>query len=165
MARERLDNARWAFASNCFVCEAANQAGLRIEFFCDRDRASVVADFALGAAFSGAPRYVHGGLVAAVLDEAMAWAAIALAQRFALTRQLQVAFHRPVHVGRPHTVEARLAPGSGRDGELETTALVLRPDGTACASATARLVVLGEAQAVEATGVTELRGARRYVDG
>jgi hypothetical protein len=67
MELEPLNNARWGFASNCFVCEDANDEGLRVRFFCDRDRGAVVADFTLSDAFSGAPRYLHGGVVAAVL--------------------------------------------------------------------------------------------------
>lgn len=71
---ERLENSRWGFESNCFVCEAANPAGLGVEFFADTDDDAVVADFSLDQRFSGAPSYVHGGVVLAVLDEAMAWA-------------------------------------------------------------------------------------------
>ncbi len=74
-----LENARWGFESNCFVCEPRNDAGLRIPFFHDEASATVTATFTLDDRFSGAPSYLHGGVLLAVLDEAMAWATIALA--------------------------------------------------------------------------------------
>lgn len=130
MTSHRLDNARWGFRSNCFACEASNPAGLGLEFFHD-DRAHVVrADFNLGDAFSGAPAYVHGGIVLAVMDEAMAWAAIAIAHTWALTAQTSATFVRPVLVGQPHTVVAHLE-ARGDDGTLRLSAEVLRGDGAA----------------------------------
>jgi acyl-coenzyme A thioesterase PaaI-like protein len=164
MELEPLNNARWGFASNCFVCEDANDEGLRVRFFCDRDRGAVVADFTLSDAFSGAPRYLHGGVVAAVLDEATAWAAIALGESFAVTRQLRVTYELPVHVARPHRVEARLGSDAA-DGARRATAVVMRPDGTVCAIADAELVVLGEAQARDAIGGGELGDARAFLRG
>ena len=62
MALVALDNARWGFVTNCFVCEVSNSAGLRIPFAHDTDRELVVAEFTLNDAFSGAPSWVHGGV-------------------------------------------------------------------------------------------------------
>lgn len=50
---ERLENSRWGFESNCFVCEVANPDGLGIEFFADVDDGAVVVDFTLDQRFSG----------------------------------------------------------------------------------------------------------------
>lgn len=66
------------------------------------------ASFTLDRSFSGAPEYVHGGVVLAILDEAMAWATIALAGRFAVTRQTTATFERPVCVNRAYAVEAKV---------------------------------------------------------
>ena len=41
MVTRPLENARWGFESNCFVCEPRNAAGLRIPFEHD-DEAGVV---------------------------------------------------------------------------------------------------------------------------
>ena len=43
MARIRLHNDDLGYESNCFVCEASNEAGLRIPFFHDTEREMVVA--------------------------------------------------------------------------------------------------------------------------
>ena len=79
---------------------------MRIPFFHDDESDSVVAEFTLDESFSGAPSYVHGGVTLAVLDEAQAWATIAVCGKFAVTVETTTRFHRPVHVGRTFTVEA-----------------------------------------------------------
>jgi acyl-coenzyme A thioesterase PaaI-like protein len=147
----RLQNAAWGFASNCFVCEAANPDGLGIVFFHDTDAGLVSAEFVLGERFSGAPNYVHGGITLAVLDEAMAWAAIALAGSFALTRTTTTRFRRPVRVDRPHRVEGRLEGRNG-DGSLDLSAVVLDAEGRSCAEARADFVPMDAGRAVAAIG-------------
>ena len=150
----RLDNSAWGFESSCFVCEPSNPSGLGIPFFHDEEGGVVVADLSLGERFSGAPRYVHGGVTLAVLDEAMAWAAIALAGTFALTRTTSARFRTPVAVGQPYRVEARLA-GRTDDGGLEMAAAVYDGSGTVCVEASATLVPMDAARATDAIGVVD----------
>lgn len=149
-----LTNDRWGFPSNCFVCEATNEAGLRIPYFHDEANDTVVADFELDDRFSGAPSYVHGGLQLAVLDEAMAWAAIAVAGRWAVTAETSTRFTHPVRVGRQYTVTARITSTiTDDDGGLTASATITDTKERLCAEASATFVVLGEAHAVDATGV------------
>ncbi|MGH9074510.1 MAG: PaaI family thioesterase [Acidimicrobiales bacterium] len=145
-----LTNEAWGFSSNCFVCEPTNDRGLRIPFFHDEEAGAVRAEISLGPAFSGAPRYLHGGVVLAVLDEAMAWAAIALAARFAVTRTTTATFEHPVRVGQPYRVEAHIE--ALVDQEIRASAEVMDADGRCCAKAQAALVPLGPAQAADAVG-------------
>ncbi len=147
---ERLDNSSWGVESNCFVCEEANPAGLGIPFFVDHDHAVVTASFVLDDRFSGAPTYVHGGVVQAVLDEAMAWATIALAGCFAVTKEITVKFRAPVIVGHPYVVRARI----DRDERtlLECSAEIFDEASSRCAEASATFASLGPAQAAEAAG-------------
>ena len=161
---QALTNDRWGFASNCFVCEAGNDAGLRIPFFHNEDTATVTATFELDDRFSGAPSYVHGGLQLAVLDEAMAWATIAVAGRWAVTGETTTRFSHPVRVGRTYTVTARITSEITDDATTLTAAATItdakdRP----CAEASATFVVLGEAQAVEATGAALTNGDNTFV--
>ena len=81
----------------------------------------MVATFSLGDRFSGAPSYVHGGVTLAVLDEAMAWAAIAIGGKFAVTAETTTRFLRPVLVGKTYRVEARLTSQTAE--QIETIAL------------------------------------------
>ena len=156
MSRTHLDNATWGFESNCFVCEATNDQGLRIAFFYDDEADLVSADFTLPAAFSGAPSYVHGGVTLAILDEAMAWATIASKKAFALTRTTTTTFVRAVKIGSQYRVEANVS-GTTDDGELETHAVVLNDRGKTCAEADARFVVMSAEQAASAIG-TKIEG-------
>ncbi len=151
---ERLENSRWGFESSCFVCEDSNDAGLRIPFFHDRAQGEVVATVELDSRFSGAPTYVHGGVVLAVLDEAMAWATIAEAGCFAVTKETTTSFARPVRVGGAYEVRARVV---AEEPELRCEAEVRDEAGKRCASAAATFVALGPAQAVDAIG-SELTG-------
>ena len=145
-----LTNEGWGFASNCFVCEPKNGTGLRIPFHHDEERDEVVADFTLDEDFSGAPSYLHGGIVLAVLDEAMAWAAIAVAGKWAVTKRSTAEFERPVRVGKTYRVVARIDAAS--EHEIEASATVLDHKDRTCTSATAVFAPLAPAQAAEATG-------------
>ena len=145
-----LTNDDWGFESNCFVCEPRNQSGLRIPFFHDAESRTVVAEFTLDGRFSGAPRYVHGGVILALLDEAMAWATIAIAQRFAVTAETTTEFGRPVRLDRPHKVRAWIEASEGND--LLTAAEIIRDDGVRCATARARFAALDLEHVSDATG-------------
>jgi len=150
MGVQRLHNADWGFESNCFVCDPRNAAGLRIPFDHDVDAKSVLAEFTLDDRFSGAPRFVHGGLVLAILDEAMAWATIAVGGKFAVTRDTSTTFEHPVYVGRRYRVEAFVDEAS--DALMKTRAHVLDGKDRPCAYAHATFVVLSAATARAAIG-------------
>lgn len=155
MTLHKLDNARWGLDFSCFVCEQSNPSGLQISFLHDDEAAVVRATFSLGEAFCGAPSYVHGGVVLAVMDEAMAWGAIALARVWALTRHSEATFLRPVRIGQAHEVVARLL-GRGEDGTLSLAAEVVRHDADGaperCAEASATFVTLTDSSARAALG-------------
>ena len=151
MVMTRLSNERWGFATNCFVCEPANGAGLAIPFFHDETDDVVVADFTLDDRFSGAPAYLHGGVTLAILDEAMAWATIAIAGQWAVTHTTATTFHKPVRVGIAYRVEGRVAEVA--ETSIETTGRVIDVRGVVRAEATASFVPLGAAEAVDAIGV------------
>ena len=150
VALHPLTNARWGFESNCFVCEPGNAHGLRIPFFHDDETGVVTADFTLGPEHSGAPHYVHGGVLLAILDEAMAWASIALAGRFAVVQSTATTFDRPVRVDELHRVEATVSDRT--DTAVTARASIVDVAGRPCAEARARLVVLSSAVAGSAIG-------------
>ena len=103
-----LHNDDLGYETNCFVCEQSNADGLRIPFFHDTERNLVSAEFSLSNTFSGAPTVVHGGVSLAVLDEAMAWACIAIGRQWAVTTETSARFHRVVRVGSRYRVEAEV---------------------------------------------------------
>lgn len=161
MAVHPLSNERWGFSSNCFVCEPSNAAGLRIPFEHDDEADVVRATFTLDDRFSGAPNYLHGGVTLAVLDEAMAWAAIAVGGKFAVTTDTSTSFGFGVKVGRTYVVEAAV---DSSDGETMTTsARVLDDQGRSCVTAAATFTVIGAAQALEVLGSDAIGDDRSFL--
>ena len=162
MTLVRLHNDDWGYETNCFVCEQRNERGLRIPFFHDDEAAVIVADLELGHAFSGAPTLLHGGVVLAVLDEAMAWATIAIAHRWALTVETSCRFLAPVAVDVAHRVEAEVVSVDG--DRLACAARVLDAEGERCAEATATFAAIGEATATRFAGGAVADEHRGYLD-
>ncbi|WP_436793789.1 PaaI family thioesterase [Actinospongicola halichondriae] len=148
--KTRLTNEQWGFSSNCFVCEPANGAGLRIPFFHDHERDIVTAEFELTDAFSGAPSYVHGGVSLAVLDEVQAWATIAVAGKFAVTTRTSAEFLRPVRVGKTYTLEGEVVSVDG--DTIATVGRILDPRGEVRVQSEATFLVLSAAIAADAIG-------------
>jgi acyl-CoA thioesterase FadM len=82
----------------------------------------------------------------------MAWAAIAVGGRWAVTGETTTRFEQPAFVGGRYQVTARLDRAEG-DAKLLAAAEITNGAGEVCARAHSTLVVLGEAQAAEAAGV------------
>lgn len=150
----QLHNRDWAYETNCFVCEPTNSAGLQIPFFHDDETASVVADFELSNAYSGAPTLIHGGITLAVLDEAMAWACIAIGHRWAVTSETTTRFERGLNVERPYRVIASITEQGDEQITTAATIVFTPSDGRprTCATASATFTVLGEAQVQRLAG-------------
>jgi uncharacterized protein (TIGR00369 family) len=97
----------------CFGCGPANPRGLQLRFAVSPGGHSYVCEFELGGSFVGPPGHAHGGIIAAVLDEAMG-KANKLKNKVALTRRMAVEYLRPVPLGQPLVVEGRVSRVRGR---------------------------------------------------
>lgn len=150
MALNRLTNEQWGFSSNCFVCEPKNELGLQIPFFHDDERNLVTAAFELSNAFSGAPTYIHGGVILAVLDEVQSWATIAVAGKFAVTTKTATAFDKPVRVGKSYTIEGEIQSIDGVT--IETVGRIVDHRGETRARSESTFQVLSPAVAADAIG-------------
>jgi acyl-coenzyme A thioesterase PaaI-like protein len=158
---ERLENSRWGFGTNCFVCEPANARGLQVPFSHDTERGLVFADFTLGPEFSGAPTYVHGGATLALIDEGMSWATIALSKKFAFTKETSATFDWPVRVDRSYRLEVRVVDEDER--RILAEAVVLDAKQRPCVTARAEMVVLSAAQAADAMGIEPGADEQQYL--
>lgn len=76
--------------------------------------------------FEGPAGYLHGGIIATLLDEAMSKSVRARGLT-AMTRQMEVEYLRPVHSGAPIRLEGRLVRSEGRKHWSE--ARILNPRG------------------------------------
>jgi uncharacterized protein (TIGR00369 family) len=102
--------------NHCFGCGAGNPVGLKLEFAVDeREGAAfrVVARAAISDDYEGPPGYLHGGIIATLLDEAMSKANRAGGVT-AMTRQMQVEYLRPVPSGAAITIRGRVVRSEGR---------------------------------------------------
>lgn len=89
--------------NGCFVCGQDNPRGLQIGFRETGD-GEVEADWTPPVTVEGYEGYVHGGAVAAVLDEAMS-KAVASANATALTAHLEVRYRHPARTGEHYRIE------------------------------------------------------------
>jgi uncharacterized protein (TIGR00369 family) len=117
----------------CFLCGMQNPVGLKLAFYDDLETQQVRSEFVVPDAFQGYPGVVHGGIVAAVLDET-AGRAIMLGgddDNLFATMRLTVRYRRPTPTETPLTavgwVEKMGGTGARVAGEVRL------PDGTVTA--------------------------------
>jgi len=152
----RLLTNDFGFESSCWVCEPTNPVGLRVPFEHDDEAHTVSATLRLDGRHSGAPNLVHGGLLAALCDDAMAWTAIAEARRFALTAETRLTYLAPVPVDQEFTVTARLI---GRHGRQLWLMAEVRSGGAVCVRAESRASAMGDELARDAGVPDDARDA------
>jgi acyl-coenzyme A thioesterase PaaI-like protein len=100
----------------CWGC-GANATGIRLPNPEEEGATSYEATFSFREEHQAAPGLVHGGLVAAALDEGCGL--LATWYRFpSVTARFTVRFLRPVHINRPLSVSAELRSERGRRLEL-----------------------------------------------
>lgn len=115
--------------NKCFGCGPANNAGLHLEFFLTENR-SVVSKAVMRPGFDGHPGYLHGGIIATLLDEAMS-KSVRARGCVAMTRHMEVDYLRPVPSSAPLRIEARVTHNEGRKHWSE--AKILNAQGTVLA--------------------------------
>lgn len=98
--------------NRCFGCGEANPGGLHLEFLQASDQ-SVVCLPVVPDNFEGPPGYIHGGIIATLLDEAMS-KAVRLRGLTAMTRKMEIEYLRPVPSGAPLRIEGALLRSEGR---------------------------------------------------
>jgi uncharacterized protein (TIGR00369 family) len=91
---------------NCIGCGRHSSIGLKMRFLVNEDR-SVESTLAVGPEFAGWRDVVHGGVVALLLDEAMAYAAGAHGV-LGVTGELRLRFRKPVPVAAPLVVRGHV---------------------------------------------------------
>jgi uncharacterized protein (TIGR00369 family) len=95
---QRVDE-RFAFEPhNCFACGTLNAHGLHLELHVDGEHCWT--DLAIPSRFQGWDEIAHGGIVATILDEVMAWSLVDH-DNWGLTARMTVDFKRPVALDRP----------------------------------------------------------------
>jgi uncharacterized protein (TIGR00369 family) len=126
--------AEWQPTSRfCFLCGRENPVGLKLRWENDREREEIRGTVTVPEHFNGYPGVVHGGIVAAILDET-AGRTLLVAGGFEdlmVTLKLEVLYRRPTPTGTPLTVIGRLVHRGG--DRAEASAELRLPDGTVTA--------------------------------
>ncbi|MFZ1011873.1 MAG: PaaI family thioesterase [Terracidiphilus sp.] len=100
-------------ASNrCFGCGPANPGGLQLAFLVAPD-GTLVCLTTIPDRFEGHPGYLHGGIIATLLDEAMS-KAVRSKGLTAMTRQMETDYLRPVPSTTAIRLEGRVTRSEGR---------------------------------------------------
>jgi acyl-coenzyme A thioesterase PaaI-like protein len=99
------------YARHCYACGDLNPIGLHLVF--REEDGWAVADFIAQPDHQGYPGFVHGGLVATLLDEAIGWATYGN-NIWALTGKLELRLRGIVPTGAPLVVRGRIERDRGR---------------------------------------------------
>nr|MBC7243869.1 PaaI family thioesterase [Chloroflexota bacterium] len=124
----------------CFVCGRQNPVGLKVSWYNDHATQRVQATVAIPEHFNGYPGIVHGGIIAALLDETAGRALLLDGddRNLMVTLKLEVKYRRPVPTSQPVTLYGW---GTQRtSNRARVAANLLLPDGTIAAEAEAILV-------------------------
>jgi uncharacterized protein (TIGR00369 family) len=97
----------------CFGCGKDNPYGMQLQFYLDEENSRAICHFSLTERYTGPPGHAHGGIIATVLDEAMA-KVNRFRQAVAMTRKMELEYLKPVPIGKPLTVVAHEKHFEGR---------------------------------------------------
>jgi uncharacterized protein (TIGR00369 family) len=125
----------------CFVCGESNPAGVHVRFY-EQDDGSVLARFTPREQHQGYPGRMHGGVITAVMDEAVGRAIMIKYGEaiWGVTAELNVRFRKPVPLDVELTVVGRITKEGSR--LFEGTGELYLPDGTVAVEAAGKYVKL-----------------------
>jgi uncharacterized protein (TIGR00369 family) len=135
--------------NKCFGCGGANPRGMQLTFEQDDATNRIRGNFRLGPEYQGGASFVHGGIIATVLDEVMGKVCRFRNAR-AVTAELTVEYLKPVPIDADLEIEGREIEMNGRNihiaGEIRNQA------GQVLARARGRFVVVGQKQQGNGSG-------------
>ena len=106
--------------TNCYVCGEKNSAGLRAVFQFDAVDRSIRGTFTPRQEHEGWTGIVHGGVISALLDEAMVKVAAHLGMA-AMSAEMTVKFKAPLRPGEEIVVRSRIVETRNRLVVAEAT--------------------------------------------
>lgn len=129
-------------SQHCFVCGVSNPFGLKLRFY-QTSPGEVKADCTITEEYQGYPGVVHGGVVAAMLDELAGRCMMGIeSPRFMYTARLEIRYRKNVPVGeRLHLVGTA---GVSKQRTATAKGAIYAVDGTLLAEADVLLVNLPE---------------------
>jgi uncharacterized protein (TIGR00369 family) len=138
-SQTRLKIARAKVHPFCLVCSQSNPLGLGLEFAV-HDDGSVSASFLGHSALEGFQGFLHGGMIASLLDGAMMNCLFAHGH-VAMTGELKVRYRKPVVIGQEMLISAWIMRSLSHLHLLEAE---LKQEGCIKATASAKFVERNE---------------------
>ena len=92
--RRRIKNVYANYDYNCFACSPTNPIGLRLEFYENGD--FVETSWSPTRQYEGYPNVLHGGILAALIDETAAWTMYIKARRSGVSSRINIRYRKPV---------------------------------------------------------------------
>lgn len=124
-------------SDHCFICGRKNPHGLYMTFY-DNGENKVFSEYMVSEDYQSYPGIVHGGIVAAMLDEVVGRVSmIGDHHHFMMSVKLEVKYRHPVPTNTPLQVIGRIVKLRGRLGQA--VGQVILPDGTVAAESTMTL--------------------------
>jgi acyl-coenzyme A thioesterase PaaI-like protein len=117
----------------CFVCGLSNPFGLKMAFYEDHAAGEVRTEVTVPDVYQGYPGVVHGGIVAAILDEVSARAVFTRGNddEFMTTVRLTIRYRQPTPTETPLVGVGRVLRTSGIGARVAGE--IRLPDGTVSA--------------------------------
>lgn len=125
----------------CFACGTDNPIGLHLQFYLSGE--DLCSDITLEKNHEGWENMAHGGILSTLLDEVMSWAILVFERSFFVTRRMDLKYLKPVSIGTPLTVKARLVDGAKRP-RMKARAQIVDREGTVLVRAKGEFVILPE---------------------
>ena len=85
--------------NNSFGSGPRNSKGMRMEFYFNEKRDSVISWYSVPDHLCGWGNIVHGGIIVTMLDEAMGWACVKLQKQPFLSKSMTIDFMKPIFIG------------------------------------------------------------------
>lgn len=123
--------------SRCFGCGNDNPIGLKLRF--EKTDSGVVASFTAKEQYQGWPGFLHGGIAACLLDEAMSYAALFAGER-SLTAKMEMRLKKLIPINEPLTIAGMVTKKTRK--VIECSATIALQDGTVVAESTAKQFVI-----------------------
>ena len=147
-------------SQHCFVCGVSNPFGLKLRFYETSPR-EVTAECTLTDEYQGYPGVVHGGVVAAMLDE-LAGRSLRGGDtpRFMYTARLEIRYRKNVPIGQPLRLVGTALSAKQRTATAKSAIYAL--DGSLLAEANVLLVNI-PSEVVQSVNLAAL-GWRTYTE-
>jgi uncharacterized protein (TIGR00369 family) len=111
---------------------------MRLVLMWDAEKKEVHIPFCPDETWCGYSGVVHGGILASVFDDAMAWAVHQNIGSWSVTADFHIRYRKPILVGRKYTAEGRVDETRGR--KTRTKARIVDATGDIFAEADALFV-------------------------